>query len=315
MTNTNGLQGLAQIAIEEEQRTTNKLENIALMLLSVGVASTLLTAFTALNALAAQPAPVPMPMPMPMNTRLAPNTPLITALPVPPGALKGLTAPATVDMNTKFSFHFAGKGFCTVKLDSADGSVTTFTGELPFDGDHIYSSASMSSFDAFKDYTASITPSGNCKTDDKGTFTSKVRVVNPHPQSSGASPKDNTVALAGNGKLDVGVKPSTLDTPVVLPNIASITQPSGLNAAAGGATVLTVNGTGICKYHLSYVNLDADGKTIMKAYPMLPKNSSVQTPFPMTMTLIPTTPAGIYKWTASGFEGCTGTANALLTVQ
>ncbi len=311
MMNTNGLQGIDQIDIAQEQRMTQKLEKIALTLLCAGVASTLLTAFTTLNALAAQPGAAPAPA----HTRLVPTAPLIAAAPTAPGTLKGLTAPANVEMNTKFSFHFAGTGPCTVKLDSADGPITTFTGELPFDGDHTYSSTTMSSFDAFVDYTASVTASGNCKISDKGIFTAKVRVKNPHPQSAGAPPQDNTVVMAGNGKLNVGVKPGSFDMPVVLPTIASITLPGGLSAAAGGATVLTVNGTGNCKYHLSYVNLDADGKTIMKAYPMMPKSSSLQTPFPMTMTLMPATPTGVYKWTASGVEGCTGAAHAVLTVQ
>ena len=49
-----------------------------------------------------------------------------------------LTVSATVDINTKFSFHFAGAGPCTIKLDSADSHVIIFTGKLPLDRDHTY---------------------------------------------------------------------------------------------------------------------------------------------------------------------------------
>lgn len=311
MMTTNGLQSTGQIGIAQEHRVTHNLEKLALTLLCVGVASTLLTAFTTLNALAAQPGTAPTPT----NTRTAPVVPMVAATLAGPGTLIGLKTADTVDMNTYLTFQFSGKGPCKLKLNSGDGSETEFTGDLPFTATHFYSSTPMSSFESFKDYTASITPLGNCKTSGPGPFSAKVRVVNPHPQSAGTPPKDNTIVLAGNGKPNIGVKPGTADTPVVAATITSLSFPNGPSAMVGAATVLTVNGAGNCKYHLSYVNLDAQGNMIMKAYPMLPKNSSPQSPFPMTMTLMPTTPAGVYKWTANGMDGCTGTANAVLTVQ
>ena len=311
--NTDGLQDTRQMDLAQELRMTHKLEKIALTLLCVGAASTLLTAFTTLNALAAHPGAAPVPATG--NTRPAPVAPMVAAPLSLTGKLESVKAADTMDMNSELTFHFAGSGPCKVSLNSGDGAVTDFTGGLPFTATHFYSSASMTSFDAFKDYTASITASGNCKLSGAGPFTAKVRVVNPHPQSAGAPPKDNTMVLAGNGKINIGVKPGAVDTPVVPATIASLNFPGGASAMAGSATVLTVNGTGNCKYHLSYVNLDAQGNTIMKAYPMLPKSSSAQTPFPMTMTLMPTTPAGVYKWTASGFDGCSGSAYAVLTVQ
>jgi hypothetical protein len=51
----------------------------------------------------------------------------------------------------------------------------------------------------------------------------------------------NTVVLAGNRKLNIGVKPGTVDTPVVPATIASLSYPSGASAIAGSATVLTEN--------------------------------------------------------------------------
>lgn len=140
-------------------------------------------------------------------------------------------------------------------------------------------------------------------------------VVNPNPQSAGAPTQDKAMVVADNGKLSIGMKPGTVMPPVVAPTITSLVFSGGPSAIAGSPTVLTVIGTGICKYHLSYVKLDAQGKTILQPYPMLPKSSSLQNPFPMTMTLLQSTPAGVYKWTASGVDGCTDTKDATLTVQ
>lgn len=282
------------------------LKTLALAFLCVGAAT------AAPSTQAAQPAATPG------ATR--PGTPVgIAAAPQLPGKLTALSAPATVSMNTEKSFSFSGKGHCKLKLDSGDGA-SDFEGELPFVGKHSYSSASMSSFVAFKNYNATVTPSGNCKTSGAGPFTVQVQVINPHPQSAGAPPQGNTATMAGSGKLDTSFKPGAAGTPVVPATIISMTasgkaMTGAPSSAAGSATVLTVNGTGHCKYHLSYVNLDAQGNLIMKAYPMMPKNSSTQSPFPMTMTMLPVTTAGTYKWTASGVEGCTGSANVTFTVQ
>lgn len=282
------------------------LKSLTLAFLSVGVAT------TTLCALAGQPAATP-------GTTRPGNTIGIAVVPPVPGKLSALSAPAKVDMNTEMTFSFSGEGHCKLTLNSGDG-VVDFEGDLPFKGKYTYSSASMSSFVAFKNYNATVTPSGNCKTSGAGPFTVQVQVTNPHPQSAGAPPQDNTVTLAGSGKLNISSKPGAAGTPVVPATIISVTvsgkaMTGAPSSAAGSATVLTVNGTGNCKYHLSYVNLDAQGNLIMKAYPMMPKSSSPQSPFPMTMTMLPVTTAGTYKWTASGVEGCTGSANVIFTVQ
>lgn len=283
------------------------LKSLTLAFLCVG------TATTTLSALAGQPPATPG------TTRPGTNIG-IAAAPQLPGKLSALSAPAKVDMNTEMSFSFSGEGHCKLKLNSGDG-VVDFEGDLPFKGKYTYSSASMLSYVSFKNYSASVTPSGNCKTNGAGPFTVAVQVVNPHPQSAGTPPQDNTVSIAGGGKISTPIKPGSAGTPPVVPATITSVTASGKtmtgapSAAAGSATVLTVNGTGNCKYHLSYVNLDAQGNLIMKAYPMMPKNSSTQSPFPMTMTMLPVTSAGTYKWTASGVEGCTGSANVIFTVQ
>jgi hypothetical protein len=290
MMNTHRLQGVSMIDLTRGQRMTHTLEKFALTLLCVGVAGTLLTAFTTLSALAAQSAPAP-------------------------GTLKALKAANTAEMNTNVVFNFDGSGHCKLTLNGGNGSAKDFEGDLPFTGAYFYSSASMTSFDAFKDFTATASPSGNCKTNGAGPFIATVRIVNPHPQSAGTPAPNNTPVIAGDGKLSIGMKPGTTTPPVVAATITSVAFLNESGAATGGATVLSVNGTGICKYRLSYVNLDAQGNTILKPYPMMPKSSSLQSPFPMTMTMLAATSAGVYKWTATGVDGCTSTANATLTVQ
>lgn len=316
MMNTYRLQGASKLDLAQEQRMLHKLEKFALTLLCVGVASTFLTVLTTLNALAAQPSPAHTPSPT-LNLARPGVPPLrVATTPDTPGVLKALQAADTAQMNTEVVFNFAGTGHCKLMLDGGDGSLAaTYEGDLPFTGTHYYSSTSMSSFDSFKDYTATATPSGNCKISRGGPFTANVRIVNPHPQSAGAPAQNNTMVVAGDGKLSIGLKPGTATPPAVAATITSLAFASGPSLSAGSPTVLTVNGTGICKYHLSYVNLDAQGKTILKPYPMMPKNSSIQSPFPMTMTLLATTPVGVYTWTATGVDGCTNTANATLTVQ
>lgn len=305
---------VSKIGLAHEQRMTNRPGEIGLTLLCVRVASTLLTAVTALNALAAQPA-----TPIPAVTRSSPAPKQLAVMQTAPGTLTGLSAANATskrEMNTDVVFTFAGTGHCKLKLDTGDGSLKVLEAELsPLTFTHTHSYGGMSSSDTFKDYTASVTPSGDCKSIGTGPFTATVRVVNPNPQSAGVPAQDNTMVVAGSGKLGIGMKPGTVMPPVVAPTVSSLAFSGGPSAIVGSPTVLTVIGTGVCKYHLSYVNLDAQGNTILKPYPMLPKSSSLQSPFPMTMTLLQSTPAGVYKWTASGVDGCTGTKDATLTVQ
>nr|WP_295784333.1 hypothetical protein [Rhodoferax sp.] len=274
-------------------------------------------------ALAAQPV-VSAP-----TTRPGQNTTTVAASTLP-GTLDAMTAAPEVNMNTDLNFNFAGTGYCELKLTSGDGQTTVFKGTLPFTRPYAYSSTDMASNVTFKPYIATVIPLGNCKISGKGPYTANVQVNNPHPQSAGVPAKDNTVAIAGSGKLSAPVKPASSPAPVVAATIVSIALSSNtmtgapntkqgsaapLAMPAGSATLLTVYGTGYCKYHLSYENLDAQGIVIPKSYPMLPKSSSAQSPFPMSLAMLNTTPAAIYRWTATGVEGCTGSANVTFTVQ
>ena len=147
----------------------------------------------------------------------------VAANPAVPGQFTGMTSSASVEINKPLTFQMAGQGYCKLKFDGGDGQVSEVQGKLPFSAEHVYSGASMSSFDAFKNYTAIATPLGNCKTSGQGPFSVAVQAINPTPQSAGNPPKDNTVVLAGAGQLLTPVKPiSSGVPPSVAPTITAI---------------------------------------------------------------------------------------------
>lgn len=89
--------------------------------------------------------------------------------------------------------------------------------------------------------------------------------------------------------------------------ITSITQT--IPSIAGVPTLLNINGTGYCKYRLTYSKLDGP----LSAPPLLVYSSTPQSPFPMHLRILDATPAGTYIWTVVGIEGCTG--SSYLTVK
>ncbi|MDB5966596.1 MAG: hypothetical protein JWQ72_3096 [Polaromonas sp.] len=253
------------------------------------------------SAMAAQPAERPAP------TLPGVHLPVVMA-PIAPGLLKGFTAAGqSVVADQPLNFTFGGTGHCKLKLTGGDGYVKDVEGDLPFSAAYTYGTGSMSSYDAFKDYSASVTPVGNCKIA-AALPPVTVRVVNPSPQGVPAAGAGNPAGMAVSA-----LKPGMVQLNPVLATLTSLAFPS--KPSAGGPTLLTVLGTGNCKYHLSYVNLDAQGNLIVKQYPMVPKASSAQTPFPMSLKMMDATPAGVYKWTATAAEGCSGSVNVTFAVQ
>ena len=244
------------------------------------------------------------------------GAPGISAKVVVPGALKGFSAAASeVDAGKPLSFSFAGTGQCKLTVAGGDGSTADFSGELPFAGNYIFGTGAMSSFEAFKNYSATVTAHGQCKT--AGNLKPVgIKVINPKPQGAGPVGSASALLSGQPGKVMAPGKPG--DAPAIPGQLTGLTF-SGKTItgalAVGAPTLLSVAGTGNCKYHLSYVNLDAQGNTIAKQYPMVPKASSVQSPFPMSLQMIAATPAGVYKWSAVGTEGCTGNASVTLAVQ
>lgn len=236
--------------------------------------------------------------------------------PVGPGKLTGLqTVPATVVANTPLIFKFLGTGHCKIVLSGGDGYTKIFEGELPFSGDYIYSTGSMSSYDASKTYSATATPSGNCKS--TALVTVDVTALNPNQQGASGGNKATSISPV----LKVGMKPVKIDGGIVVPaTIKAISlsaktltgAPAATSGLAVGApTWLFVEGTGICKYRLSYVITEKP----LAAQPLMTRNSTPQNPFPMTMKMFDATTAGTYTWTASGIEGCSGNAKVSFVVQ
>ncbi|MBC7608793.1 MAG: hypothetical protein H7228_04315 [Polaromonas sp.] len=230
---------------------------------------------------------------------------------VGPGTLTGLSAGASeVDAGKPLAFSFTGSGHCKLTLAGGDGSTTEFEGDLPFVGNYTFGTGSMLSSDVFKNYNTTAIPQGPCSAGSKLKPVA-VKVNNPMPQGVAPAGNPNTVSSSQSGKV---LSPGKPGNGPVLPGVLTGITLSG-KTVAGAPTLLTVAGTGNCKYHVSYVNLDAQGNTIVKQYPMVPKASNLQSPFPMTFQMIAATPAGIYKWTATAAEGCSGDVNTTFAAQ
>lgn len=91
--------------------------------------------------------------------------------------------------------------------------------------------------------------------------------------------------------------------------VTSISQT--LPTVAGVPTLLTVAGSGNCKYRLSHVKQGAPSATQAQ----LTYSSTPQSPFPMNLRLFDATSAGTYTWTATGIEGCSGSASLTFSVR
>ena len=80
---------------------------------------------------------------------------------------------------------------------------------------------------------------------------------------------------------------------------------------SGVPTLLTINGTGNCKFRLSYLKLDSPPA----ASAQLVFSSTPQSPFPLHLKILDATPPGTYTWTANGIEGCMGSQSLTFTVR
>jgi hypothetical protein len=123
-----------------------------------------------------------------------------------PGTLKAFKAfkaiGTEVVANTPLTFSFQGSGHCKVKLSGGDGYARDIEGDLPFSAAYTYGTGSMSSFEAFKDYSASAIALGNCKAISPLPAI-KVRVTNPNPQGVPASGAQGPVISSTNPGLTV----------------------------------------------------------------------------------------------------------------
>ncbi len=134
------------------------------------------------------------------TTRSLPNPP-IGVVTQAAGTLKSMAGTPSVELGTATIFSFGGSGHCKLTLDSGDGYSTVWEGGLPFSQPYTYSSTTMTSYESFKDYKASVTVSGNCKTMGTGPFVATVRITNSHAQSPNGPNTNNTVSLSNAAKL------------------------------------------------------------------------------------------------------------------
>jgi hypothetical protein len=95
----------------------------------------------------------------------------------------------------------------------------------------------------------------------------------------------------------------------VLTSITSLSQT--LPTVAGVPTLLTVMGSGDCKYRVGYTRQGAP----MALQTQWTYSSTPQNPFPMRLKMLDATPPGTYTWVASGIEGCMGSYSVSFTVR
>lgn len=91
--------------------------------------------------------------------------------------------------------------------------------------------------------------------------------------------------------------------------VTSIAQT--IATVSGVPTLLTVNGTGNCKYRVSLLKQSEPAGT----QPILTYSSTPQSPFPMSLKILDATPAGTYTWTVVGIDGCMGVQHLTFKVQ
>ncbi len=84
-----------------------------------------------------------------------------------------------------------------------------------------------------------------------------------------------------------------------------------MTTVAGVPTLLTISGTGSCKFRLSYQKLG--GTPVASA--QLVFSSTPQNPFPLQLKIMDATAPGTYTWTASGMDGCLGSQSLTFTVR
>lgn len=93
---------------------------------------------------------------------------------------------------------------------------------------------------------------------------------------------------------------------------ASITSLSQtLSTVAGVPTLLTVMGTGDCKYRVGYTRQGAP----LALQTQWTYSSTPQNPFPMRLKLFDATPPGTYTWVVNGIDGCMGSQSVSFTVR
>ena len=127
-----------------------------------------------------------------------------------------------------------------------------------------------------------------------------------------------------NNTAGVPVMNNTAVVPVIIPTVTPTKpgQPTGSGAtlapplptltvisispdtAPAGKLIFKVDGTGYCKYHLTYARKEPG----LISTPNIPFESSPQTKFPMTLMVGKPSAdkPGTYTYTALGYDGCAG---------
>ena len=209
----------------------------------------------------------------------------------------GLKAPAELFVGDVLNYDIegTGRGLCEYHYDIGNG----FAGyeKLPFPvKGSVIPQYKVAADENFHVYTMTITPLGNCKSMGGRSISASIKVKKVMDNSAGAPVIIPTVTPTKPG--------ATLAPP--LPTLTAI----GISpdTAPAGKVIFRVDGTGYCKYHVTYARTEAPPV----ASPNMPFESSAQSKFPMTLTFSKPSAdkPGTYTYTAVGYDGCTGSANS-----
>jgi hypothetical protein len=178
----------------------------ALVLRSIFVCSIALSAISAPASFAAEKNTLQK------NTPVATQTDKIASQIHAPATLSAITADqTTVNIWVPVWFTLQGSGYCKVSVAFGNGLVFTQEGDLPF---KLTQSAAYTtnSYETNRIYTATATPTGNCKLGIGKSGSININVVNPAPQGvTPAQPPQPQIVLPKGGtilvKPDDGRKP------------------------------------------------------------------------------------------------------------
>ncbi len=215
----------------------------------------------------------------------------------------GLKAPAElfVGEGLYYTVEGTGKGLCEFHLDLGNGFASNNKYQLPLKAS-VNPQYKVGANENFHFYTMTVTPLGNCKSAGGRPVSATIKVKKVMDNTAGAPVIVPTVTLT---KPDQPTGPgATLAPP--LPTLTAISISP--DTAPAGKVIFKIDGTGYCKYHVTYARAEAPPV----ATPNMPFESSAQSQFPMTLTFSKPSAdkPGTYTYTAVGYDGCKGSATS-----
>lgn len=215
----------------------------------------------------------------------------------------GLKAPAELFVGDVLNYVIegTGKGLCEYHYDIGNGFAGHEKYQLPVNGG-VNPQYKVGADENFHVYKMTITPLGNCKSMGGRPITASIKVKKVMDNSAGAPVIIPTVTPTKPGQ------PTGPGATLAPPRPTLTAIDISPDTAPAGKVIFKVDGTGSCKYHVTYARAEAPPV----ATPNMPFESSAQSQFPMTLTFGKPSAdkPGTYTYTAVGYDGCIGSANS-----